>query len=343
MQINRIAFSLGIKNNKDINAELLYIQSDEFLNKYCDFNFQWGSSKTSNGGFNDNESNGLLNTVEDRRIASVKLLSHIKANLGNAEEIVLIGHSHGGNIAIQTADKIFDEMPQIKNVYVLTIGTPAYNLEFIVSLVRNDNLQPISDNIFLSILNKNIYIYSALALNKIDFLTYIKSKGCNFLYLNCENPKLWNKKYIDRIEHIALWNSTDYVDNISKAYDVTFDPYVAMSCVSSHFTNHKTHNVKFKLSKKQIASNYKSSLKPIIEWIAKLDNLNRQLWILRGKYIFNISSFFKLCSYETYYQKTCSKYYHNTQDINAIDALYVQKSISYDKFKINNRDRKSVV
>jgi hypothetical protein len=41
------------------------------------------------------------------------------------EEITLIGHSHGGNVAIQAAKLIYEQTGQ--KVNILTIATPAYN------------------------------------------------------------------------------------------------------------------------------------------------------------------------------------------------------------------------
>lgn len=41
------------------------------------------------------------------------------------EEITLIGHSHGGNVAIQAAKLIYEQTGQ--KVNIITIATPAYN------------------------------------------------------------------------------------------------------------------------------------------------------------------------------------------------------------------------
>jgi RHS repeat-associated protein len=82
--------------------------------------------------FSWEDRNQLTNNKSDRRWAAVFLVQHIldyrKNNNITDEEITLIGHSHGGNIAIQAAD-IFHKFYNTK-VNIVNFNTPAYNGTF---------------------------------------------------------------------------------------------------------------------------------------------------------------------------------------------------------------------
>jgi len=73
--------------------------------------------------------NGYLNNETDRKNAAFDLVTHIidyrqKNNITN-EEITLIGHSHGGNVAIQAAHYLNDIYGITVNI--VNFNTPAYN------------------------------------------------------------------------------------------------------------------------------------------------------------------------------------------------------------------------
>ncbi|SDH43243.1 esterase/lipase family protein [Chitinophaga filiformis] len=80
-------------------------------NKYYNVGFNWGSI--------------VYNDYGIRAEAAKQLATYVLRNRVKGEEITLIGHSHGGNVAIQAA-KIIYEGTGIK-VNIITIGTPAYN------------------------------------------------------------------------------------------------------------------------------------------------------------------------------------------------------------------------
>lgn len=271
-QLNRIAFGIGVDKND--TKGISYVGSDGFKKACCDFSFQWG-----NNGIIASGNNWFLNSVEDRRIASEKLIDHISGNIGKCEEIVLIGHSHGGNVAIQAADKIFNKIPTIKRVFVLTIGTPAYNSELITSFFYNGNLTLINKGVFKNILYFGIYY--GIPASKLTRKLW-EPVGI-FLYENCENPATWKHK--DKISHIALWNKKDYVDNMAWLLDKNkYYPYHAMTLDnSSHFTNPSTDNVEFDFDPKVTRSDYEREIKPFAEWLAKLDYLRNCLIDLRLK------------------------------------------------------------
>lgn len=273
-QLNRIAFGIGVDKNdiEGINS----VGSDKFKKACCDFSFQWG-----NNGWFSYGNNWFLNSVEDRRIASEKLIDHISKNIGKCEEVVLIGHSHGGNVAIQAADKIFTKIPTIKRVFVLTIGAPVYNRPYIMSYINNKNLTTITEKMYENIpgLGKE-YIIPGMKLGR----KILKPVGI-YLYINCENPVTWKNK--DKIKHLSLWNKRDYVDNIAWALEKNTHilyPYRAMTLDnSSRFTNPTTDNVELDFDPKKNRSDCERRIKPFAEWLSQLDYLRNCLIDLRLK------------------------------------------------------------
>lgn len=79
--------------------------------------------------FSWKDRNGYANNQNDRNNAAFDLVLHIidyrKKNNITDEEITLIGHSHGGNVAIQAAH-ILNDIYGI-NVNIVNFNTPAYN------------------------------------------------------------------------------------------------------------------------------------------------------------------------------------------------------------------------
>lgn len=74
--------------------------------------------------------NDFNNDQDDRTEAAKSLADHVINNLGEGEEITLVGHSHGGNVAIQAVNMIqekLDEMGDDRAINLVTIATPAYN------------------------------------------------------------------------------------------------------------------------------------------------------------------------------------------------------------------------
>jgi pimeloyl-ACP methyl ester carboxylesterase len=71
--------------------QLFRLQSSKYINT----GFEWG-------GFM-NYGNNSFNDVEDRTRAAKKLVKYIMKNRVEGEDITLIAHSHGGNVAIQAA------------------------------------------------------------------------------------------------------------------------------------------------------------------------------------------------------------------------------------------------
>lgn len=88
-----VVFLMGITNNKTKNVE-----------------FAWKAP--------------LTNGLKRRQEAAQELADHVLANRKEGEEITLIGHSHGGNVAILAAKLIYKETGE--KVNLITIATPVY-------------------------------------------------------------------------------------------------------------------------------------------------------------------------------------------------------------------------
>ncbi len=86
-----------------------------FGNKKSDFNFEWSGDNTSTA----------------RTIAAAQLITRIlndRKDVDPSEPVTLVGHSHGGNVAIE-AINIMVDMPEFKDVDInlITINTPVRN------------------------------------------------------------------------------------------------------------------------------------------------------------------------------------------------------------------------
>jgi RHS repeat-associated protein len=81
------------------------------------------NNKTSNTGFK--WKSPITNDGKSRNHAAQELANFVIKNRVKGEEITLVGHSHGGNVAIQ-ASKYIKKMTGEK-VNIITIATPAFN------------------------------------------------------------------------------------------------------------------------------------------------------------------------------------------------------------------------
>lgn len=82
------------------------------------------NNKTFVRRFSWEDLDGINNDQNDRNEAAKRLVEYIKANKVKGEEITLIGHSHGGNVAIQAAKLYYEETGN--KVNLITIATPVY-------------------------------------------------------------------------------------------------------------------------------------------------------------------------------------------------------------------------
>lgn len=89
--------------------------------------------------------NGYTNDQEDRAIAASALAKFVLENSNHTQEenITLLAHSHGGNVAIQAIDLIrngLEKNDKSKHINLITIATPAYN-------GQNDPENPINTSV----------------------------------------------------------------------------------------------------------------------------------------------------------------------------------------------------
>jgi len=83
------------------------------------------NNTTSSTNFSWQDLDGTTNNSNDRNFAAQRLVTHVLNNRDVEQKVTLIGHSHGGNVAIQAAKILYEEHGIKSNL--ITIATPAYN------------------------------------------------------------------------------------------------------------------------------------------------------------------------------------------------------------------------
>jgi len=131
----------------DVTKTLFLLTDNITLNA----EFNWGS-KFLNWG------NGATNNQIDRNRAAKKLTKHVMNNYNKEEGVItLVGHSHGGNVAIQAAKMIRQRLDEEGNasieIHIITIATPASN----GGLYDLENPENSKDAI-----NSHIHIYNTI-------------------------------------------------------------------------------------------------------------------------------------------------------------------------------------
>ncbi|MDH5609353.1 MAG: hypothetical protein OEY56_07720 [Cyclobacteriaceae bacterium] len=99
-----------------------FIKRTVTTNTTYDIKFRWNYQE------GPRKKNWLLNNESDRLRAAKSLVMHIENTYDPEQHITLIGHSHGGNVAIQAA-KLLWEKYHI-SVEIVNFNTPAYNEQF---------------------------------------------------------------------------------------------------------------------------------------------------------------------------------------------------------------------
>jgi hypothetical protein len=136
--------------------------------------------------FNWKEYNHLTNNIIDRNKAAQNLVDYVIKNSQGYDEIVLIGHSHGGNVSLQAVNQLVNKG---KTVYLITVATPAYNA-YTVEIYNPDPLQNCE------------FIRKTVKTTTTPVGGYTISD--TYEYKNPENPT--NAKLT---RHIHLWNKED--------------------------------------------------------------------------------------------------------------------------------------
>ena len=157
-------------------------------NKTFDATFEWGWFGIGNGVFNNKN---------DRHTAALKLVDHIIARASGKEAITLIGHSHGGNVAIQAVPLIREALDargwKDVKINLITIETP----------VDNHENSPENPKTYGKIINNHIHIY-----NKID--SVIKTGA--IIFGNIDGLEWFDKTYENSItKNILIDVSNEYI------------------------------------------------------------------------------------------------------------------------------------
>ncbi len=182
----------------------------------CDYRFSWAGIL----------SNSHLNSVLERANASKNLVEYVKekANPSHVREVVLAGHSHGGNVAIQAADRLAEIYDK---VYIISVATPAQNAKQLS--VRLPFTGPVG----------RLARFLVRTFTDADF-------GKINVYTNPENP--YNLTNRDKIVHLALWNKKDVVDELALVLENTLPRVAGMTSNSDYFEpNGITRNVMFNI------------------------------------------------------------------------------------------------
>jgi RHS repeat-associated protein len=133
--------------------------------------------------------NGVFNNKDDRRFAAIQLVDHIMAGATGEEPITLIGHSHGGNVAIQAIPllrKALDEKgwKDVK-INLITLETPA----------DNKMNSPENPSTYRSLINSQIHIYNDLdSVIQKGANVFGNIDGHEWFEPTYDNPSTKNKK-----------------------------------------------------------------------------------------------------------------------------------------------------
>ena len=160
---------------KEGTKQLFRLQNSKYINT----GFEWG-------GFL-NYGNNFFNDIEDRSEAALELTNYIMAKRIKGEDITLIAHSHGGNVAIQAAPILKAALYAVGEkdvkINIITIATPAVNNP--TSLENPEMVEKVFPMLG-KIINTHIHIYNPqdkvqteLA-NKVDgenYERYYKNKA----------------------------------------------------------------------------------------------------------------------------------------------------------------------
>jgi RHS repeat-associated protein len=104
-------------------------------NKSADAGFNWFTPSHMEKDIGYTVGNGVFNTKSDRKKAATNLVNYImdRTNEYSEDVITLIGHSHGGNVAIQASKmlkkRLKEEGRGHVKINIITVATPADNKE----------------------------------------------------------------------------------------------------------------------------------------------------------------------------------------------------------------------
>jgi len=139
--------------------------------------------------------NGYTNDQEDRAIAASALAKFVLENSNHTQEenITLLAHSHGGNVAIQAIDLIrngLEKNDKSKHINIITIDTPAYN-------GKNDPENPIN-----TIVDYHTHYFSKYDAVQTTLANLVGSKTASQTYTNFKtiNIKVNDEKTVQVLD-----------------------------------------------------------------------------------------------------------------------------------------------
>lgn len=179
-------------------------------------------NSTVNSKFDWSELSGPFNNQTDRAEAANSLAEHVLANLMDGESITLVGHSHGGNVAIQAINiirKSLDEAGDSRKINLITISTPSYNGE-------NDPENP-SNAVF----DKHTHIYNNIDGVQNDLANVAGSKPARRYYKNSNT----NNVELDVADQYTTFSGSQYgvykkIDKVgAHSFDVQYPEIIINS------------------------------------------------------------------------------------------------------------------
>jgi RHS repeat-associated protein len=179
-------------------AQALYRISN---NTSYDASFNWGDGPMGWG-------NGVFNTDCDRESAANQLVDHVLKTSDGCQDITLIGHSHGGNVAIQAVPLLRRKLDEAGKcdvkINIITVATPA------------DNKSGSSENpqTHIGCFKSHVHIY-----NEIDGIQTTGANIMDFLNIGRILPEKFERSY-------NCPKTSNYNIDVSSKYD---NPYVAFS------------------------------------------------------------------------------------------------------------------
>jgi RHS repeat-associated protein len=131
-----------------------------------------------------NYGNNVFNTEKDRAEAAQKLAEHVIAGMNGSEDITLIGHSHGGNVAILAipiiAKRLRESGVTSIRINLITVSTP----------VDNNEGSPENPEMYADFINEHIHIY-----NQYDLIQTVGSNTMDFLNVSSNPFKKFKRRY----------------------------------------------------------------------------------------------------------------------------------------------------
>ncbi len=200
---NPVRNPLGGEENLNAGARELFKMSG---NKTADAGFNWFAPNSMEKDIGITKGNFLFNSKKDRSKAADNLVEYIMSHGGGSEDVItLIGHSHGGNIAIQAVPKLRKALDKAgyKNVKInlITVSTPVENK-------KGDSENPSTHR---NLINKHYHIYNSIDGIQENGATIFGTHSFDKRYNNSKTKNVW-------IDVSKIYNKYEWMD--AHSFDV---------------------------------------------------------------------------------------------------------------------------